>query len=138
MVHAKGRDHLLKEVEQLKHSSSTKGSTANKVTAKYKKQCQILRLLRKKENKSDKLQVPCISYPYFAHISIFLLYNWNRRENQVYNLLQLVTPAPYMLLAFKKESNKFYFVQASKIIKSKDIVEDQFSLTVTTCKHFFL
>ena len=55
MVHAKGRDHLLKEVEQLKHSSSTKGSTANKVTAKYKKQCQILRLLRKKENKSDKL-----------------------------------------------------------------------------------
>ena len=36
-VRAKERHHLLKETEQLKHSSN---AAANKVTIKYKKQCQ--------------------------------------------------------------------------------------------------
>ena len=45
---------LLKELEQLKHLSA-KSTAANKFTTKYKKRCQILWLLRKREKyKSDK------------------------------------------------------------------------------------
>ena len=43
--------HMLKELKQVKHSS-TKRTAANKFTGKYKKRCQMLHLLQKKENKS--------------------------------------------------------------------------------------
>ena len=36
---ANGRYHLLKELEHLEHSSSAKGTPANKFTTEYKKQC---------------------------------------------------------------------------------------------------
>ena len=37
------------ELEQLKHSLSTKSVTANKITSKFKKLCQMLWLLKKKQ-----------------------------------------------------------------------------------------
>ena len=38
--------YLLKELEQLKHSWSTKNGAANKVAEKYKKWCQVLQSQR--------------------------------------------------------------------------------------------
>ena len=39
VVSAEERNHLLKKVEQLKHSLSSKSAATNKLTRKYKKQC---------------------------------------------------------------------------------------------------
>ena len=38
-VRAEGRYQLLKELQRLRNSSSTKNAAANKVTTKYKKHC---------------------------------------------------------------------------------------------------
>ena len=65
----------LHELKQLKHSASTKNAAANKISTKCKKQCQMLRSLRKKKKNSGKLQVLSINYPNFAHFSNFLLSN---------------------------------------------------------------
>ena len=48
---------MLPVTQQLKQleSMSAKSGAANKVTTKYKKQCEILWLLRIKASKSDKL-----------------------------------------------------------------------------------
>ena len=48
-THKGKASYLLKELEWLKHSWSTKNAAANKVTKKYKRQCQILQSPRKKE-----------------------------------------------------------------------------------------
>ena len=54
-VRAKGKNHLFKEVEQLKHSSSTKNAVAYNVTTRFKKVSKMLQSVRKKKNQSDKL-----------------------------------------------------------------------------------
>ena len=48
-VRAKGRYHLLKEAEQLKH----------KVTTKYKKQCQMLQSQRQKKHQRQIIVTKC-------------------------------------------------------------------------------
>ena len=58
-VRAKGLYHLLKEVEQLKHSSSTKRDAINKVTTKYKKQCQMLQSQRQKKHQRQIIVTKC-------------------------------------------------------------------------------
>ena len=47
IAHAKGRYHLLKELEKLTHSLSKKSAAANNVTTKHKKQWQMLQSLNK-------------------------------------------------------------------------------------------
>ena len=54
IVHANGRYHVLKGLQQLKRSFSIKSAAANKVTGKYKKLCQMLQLLKQNKKKVPK------------------------------------------------------------------------------------
>ena len=51
MVELRNSQEVLKKLEHLKRSPSTKTVTANKFTTKYKKRCHVLRPLR--QNKSN-------------------------------------------------------------------------------------
>ena len=82
-----------KEWKQLKHSTSMKNTAANKVSIKYKKQCQMPPSLRKKKNNSDKSQVLSINYPYFTQfVELKLL-----RKSNWFSLLR-VTLRLYVVL----------------------------------------
>lgn len=48
MARINGSNPLLREVEQLRYSS-TKSTAANKVSTQYKKQCQIMKSLRNRK-----------------------------------------------------------------------------------------
>ena len=52
IVHANGRYHVLKGLQQLKRSFSIKSAAANKVTGKYKKLCQNVAITETKQKKS--------------------------------------------------------------------------------------
>ena len=112
-VRAEGRYQLLKELQRLKNSSSTKNAAANKVTTKYKKHCQIVTITEKKE-KNQKIFRNLAST---TNISL-----------STFSLLCLTLT--YMLVAFKK-GNKIRCVQATRIIKSKDVAKGQILPLVT-------
>ena len=102
----------------------------NKVTTKCKKQCQMLQLLRIKKNSHTNYRFLASTTHILPTFKFFVVIWKLLRKSSIFSLLR-VAQILYMLIAFKK-SNKLYFVQATKIIKSKDAVKDQILQTITT------
>ena len=74
-----------------------------------------------------RLQDRCLPVKFAKFLRTHILKNTYERL--------LLTIKSYMILAFKK-SNKFYCVQVANVMKSKDIVKDQISLTVVVTTQF--
>lgn len=129
-THKGKASYLLKELEWLKHSWSTKNAAANKVTTNYKKHCQVVRITEKKKknqkNSRNLASTTNISptFQFFGcKIESKLL-----RKSSTFSLLCLTVT--YMLVAFKK-GNKICCVQAARTIKSKDVAKGQILPLVT-------
>ena len=115
---------------QLKHSS-----TMNRAVENFqKKQCQMLQLLRKKKNKSDKLHLRSIHCSYFAPIFTFFIVKSKFLRKSSNFFLLIVTLTWCMVLAYEKITN-FLVPQIAKIIKSKDIAKDP--ILSSAAKFFF-
>ena len=79
---------------------------------------------KRKTSQTNYRYLASTNYLYFDHLSVFCCKIEIAQKINSFLLLS-VTLTSYMVVEFKK-GNKFYCVQAAKIIKSKVVVEDQF------------
>ena len=85
---------------------------------------------KRKTGQTNYRYLASTNYPYFDHLSVFCCKIEIAQKINSFLLLS-VTLTSYMVVEFKK-GNKFYCVQAAKIIKSKVVVEDQILLTLAS------
>ena len=121
--------YLLKELEQFKHSWSTKSIIPQNIISNVKC-CNHWQKRKSQTNYRYLESTTRISLTIQFFVVNLRLLTSKVRKTSTFLFLDM-TLTSYMGVAFKK-STKFYCSQAAKTIKSKCVVKDQILLTVTT------